>query len=70
MTQGCVLCLFGVPRHATTWHKVGIPFGDIGILSKSSTFGYTVRCPFSLGLNVVRGNGETNRLVVVLVRAQ
>ena len=42
MTQECVPCLFGAHRHATTWHKVGDLFGDIGILNKTSTFGYTV----------------------------
>ena len=34
MTQGCVICLFGVPKYAITWHEVEGQFGDMGILKK------------------------------------
>ena len=34
MTQRWVICLFGVPKYAITWHEVEGQFGDMRILKK------------------------------------
>ena len=42
MAQGCIIYRFGLQFHDTTWKKGGVRFGDMGIRSENSTFGYTV----------------------------